>query len=170
MPISTNLRVNQKGLSVLIVIVGAVLILGIAGGVYFFNSKKDNPDQLFQRPADKLFPYSQTKTTKSSTPTAESNPASEYCIKVGGELQSQTRGDGEEYDICSFGNDKSCEEWALYRRNCPPEGVKTLGFGSPEEIYCALIGGKTTAEPDADCTLPGGKVCSNSDLYNGKCQ
>lgn len=164
---SNGLRVNQKGLSMLIVIAGVVFALAVAGSMYFLNSKKDNPDQLLQRPVDKLYPYSQTKTIKPSTSKAESNPASEYCIKVGGELQSQTRGDGGEYDTCSFGNDKSCEEWTLYRRNCPSGGIKTSGFNSPEEIYCALIGGKNAA--GLICNLPNGKNCPAKDLYNGLC-
>lgn len=147
----------QKGFSAIVLILIVLVVIVVAGGVYI--NGKDNPDQIFQRP----------KAEKTAT-TSLSNPASEYCIKVGGTLESQTRGDGGEYAVCNFEDNQSCEEWALYRRNCPIGGIKTTGYDTPEEIYCVLTGGKTTATPNSSCTLPGGNVCSNSDLYNGKCQ
>ncbi len=154
---------TQKGLSAVLLVLVIVVILGIAGGVYFLNTKKDNPDQLIPRTV---------KTTANNTgdSTNLSNPASEFCIKVGGELSSEKRGDGGEYALCNFKDDMACEEWALYRRQCPIGGIKTIGFDTKEEAYCALTGGKTIGGSDAKCTLPNGKTCSNLDLYNSKCE
>src|SRR5512139_1273126 len=47
------------------------------------------------------------------------NPASENCIKQGGTVQIQTRGDGGQFGICLFEDNMQCEEWALLRGECP---------------------------------------------------
>lgn len=151
----------QKGLSSVILILVIIVVLTAIAGIYVSNKKNNNevlPKQVRN--------YTDLEGNQSTT---LSNPASEYCIKVGGELQSKTRGDGGEYSVCNFEDNQSCEEWALYRRNCPIGGIKTIGYDTPEEIYCALIGGKTTAQPNSNCNLPNGNTCSNNDLYNGKC-
>lgn len=174
---------SQKGLSLTFLLLVVTILLGLGGLFYYFNQVKDNPTKIFDRPGDLKQLYdkknrqvleSESKS-KSSNPLNSagagiSNPASENCIKVGGTLESETRGDGGEYAVCMFEDNQSCEEWALFRRDCPIGGIKTIGYDSPEQIYCVQIGGKTIAESNAKCTLPNGNVCSNEDLYNGKCQ
>ncbi len=81
----------------------------------------------------------------------------------------QQRGDGGEYGLCNFEDAYACEEWALMRGDCPVEGVKTTGFDTVAQKYCAWVGGHTLAEPNAKCTFKDGKVCLNDDLYSGKC-
>ncbi len=98
-----------------------------------------------------------------------SNPASENCIAQGGTLTIETRGDGGQFGLCNFEDNMSCEEWALYRGECPAGGVKTTGFDNIEQMYCAWLGGKTSAVENSTCTLPNGNTCATSDLYNGKC-
>lgn len=161
----------QKGFSVVsIIFIVVILIAVFAVGVYVLvpmitNSYKNDRSKIQQS-------YTQNKKSPDSQVLNSdlSDPASEYCIKVGGDLKAQTRSDGGEYSLCNFANDQSCEELALYRRDCPIGGVKTAGFNTPEQIYCVQLGGKTAASENAKCTLPNGKVCSNSDLYSGKCQ
>ncbi|MCE9625905.1 MAG: DUF333 domain-containing protein [Deltaproteobacteria bacterium] len=97
------------------------------------------------------------------------NPASGHCGKAGGKLSIQKRGDGGEYGVCTFEDNRQCEEWALLRGTCPPGGIKITGYTSPAQIYCAIQGGKTTADPGAPCALPDGQVCENEALFNGKC-
>lgn len=175
---------SQKGFSLLVVVALTALILGLGTISYYLYSKSDNPIQLFNRPKDQKLAFEQRNKKRLESAAVKkgteispistvgmgiSNPASEYCIKVGGDLQTLTRGDGGEYSICNFPDDQSCEEWALYRRKCPLGGVKTIGYDSPEEIYCVQLGGKTLSSPDSRCTLPTGQTCLNTDLYNGKC-
>jgi len=100
---------------------------------------------------------------------ALANPASVNCTQQGGQLIMQHRGDGGEYGVCLFEDNRQCEEWALFRGDCPKGGVKITGYTAPEAIYCAISGGKTTDSPNADCILPGGKVCSNEAFYKGQC-
>jgi putative hemolysin len=159
MPPLLNPDVKQKGFNSLFLILIAVVFI-LVDGIWFFNSQKGITGEI----------SSKETVSENGQSVDLANPASEYCIEVGGQLQSEVRGDGGEYSLCNFPDDRSCEEWALFRKQCPVGGIKTIGFDTKEEVYCALIGGKTTAEPDADCKLPGSKICSNSDLYNGKCQ
>lgn len=97
------------------------------------------------------------------------NPASQYCISVGGSLVIRTRGDGAAYGLCQFTDNRACEEWALFRGNCPVGGIRTTGFDTIAQQYCAWLGGQTLALPRAVCTLPNGTVCPDDALYNGKC-
>lgn len=97
------------------------------------------------------------------------NPASVNCEKVGGTLSIQTLGNGAQYGLCNFEDDMSCEEWALFRGNCPVGGVKTTGYDNTGQMYCAWLGGKTLAVPNSQCTLPDGTVCSTDSLYAGTC-
>ncbi len=109
-----------------------------------------------------------TRTDKQTSTLA--NPASENCAKVGGTLVLQQRGDGGSYGLCMFEDNMACEEWALYRGQCPVGGVKTTGYDTVDQRYCAWLGGQTVAEENASCTLPSGNVCRDDALYNGTCQ
>lgn len=97
------------------------------------------------------------------------NPASVNCTKVGGNLVIQKRGDGGEYGLCYFEENRACEEWALVRGDCPLGGRKTTGYQTIDQNYCAWSGGETFAVPNSQCTFKNGKVCSTIDFYNGKC-
>jgi putative hemolysin len=98
------------------------------------------------------------------------NPASVNCVKKGGTLEIKTNGTGGQYGLCMFEDNMACEEWALFRGDCPVGGVKTTGYDNIEQSYCAWVGGKTLAVSNATCTLPNGKVCSDKAVYNGTCQ
>ncbi len=45
-----------------------------------------------------------------------SNPASDYCLALGGELEIVTGPDGQQ-GICTLPTGEVIEEWALYRRD-----------------------------------------------------
>lgn len=111
-----------------------------------------------------------------SLPAQIANPASENCIKQGGTLLIQKRGDGGEYGICVFEDNRQCEEWAMMRGDCPVGGLKITGYITPAAIYCAITGGEyaITGKSGADdeqgsCTFKNGKTCDVWDLFNGKC-
>ena len=111
-------------------------------------------------------------TTQQPTPvvstTQLANPASVNCQKQGGNLVIKTQPNGQ-YGVCYFEDNMACEEWALYRGQCPKGGVKTTGYDTQAQIYCAWRGGKTLAVPNATCTLPDGTVCGDEAYYNGTC-
>ena len=97
------------------------------------------------------------------------NPASVNCTKSGGHLAIEKRGDGGEYGVCYFDDNKACEEWALFRGECPQGGVKTTGLDSIEQKYCAWSGGQTLAVENSVCTFKDGSTCSTGAFYKGKC-
>lgn len=111
-----------------------------------------------------------TKTNKTSVQTQSlANPASVHCDEVGGTLSIETRGDGGQYGVCTFEDNQQCEEWALYRGECPVGGINIAGYDTPQQVYCAITGGKTEAVENAICTLPNGAECSVDSYYNGTC-
>ncbi len=106
---------------------------------------------------------------------ALANPASTNCIKAGGQLSLHKRGDGGEYGICTFEDNRQCEEWALFRGECPKGGVKVTGYTSPAQIYCVIQGGKTIAvnaidEKNTPCIFPNGARCTLQSFFDGQCQ
>jgi putative hemolysin len=98
------------------------------------------------------------------------NPASGNCQKVGGLLKMQKRPDGGEYGLCFFEDNRACEEWALFRSECPVGGVKTTGYDTEAQKFCAWSGGQTTAVANAICTFANGSNCPVDAYYSGSCQ
>ncbi len=98
------------------------------------------------------------------------NPASTYCLQKGGSVDIRKRGDGGKYGVCVFEDNKQCEEWAMLRGNCKSGGIKVTGYDTDAQRYCAISGGKTIAQADANCIFDDGLVCNNIDLFNGDCE
>lgn len=114
--------------------------------------------------------YIYQKSVQKTSPTNQlANPASVHCSEVGGTLTIEKRGDGGEYGLCYFEDNRACEEWALLRGDCPLGGVKTTGFDTIDQNYCAWSGGQTFATVDSVCTFKDGSTCSTKDFYNGTC-
>ncbi|HOX23096.1 MAG TPA: DUF333 domain-containing protein, partial [Elusimicrobiales bacterium] len=104
--------------------------------------------------------------------SAIANPASVNCEKLKGQLKILKKPDGGEYGVCIFEDNRQCEEWALFRKECPKGGVKITGYTTPETIYCAITGHEAVEGPDGKpgtCTVDG-KTCPASEYYkNGSC-
>ena len=104
------------------------------------------------------------------------NPASENCVQEGGTLVIQTRGDGGEYGVCVFPENRQCEEWAMFRGECPVGGIEVAGYRTPAAQYCAITGGtyQVTGNRDTDqeqgtCTFKNGQTCDAGEYYAGTC-
>ncbi len=119
----------------------------------------------------KYFQVSNNQLAEVAAPASVqmANPASTNCLKQGGKIEIQTRGDGGQYGLCYFEDNRACEEWALMRGDCPLGGRKTTGFDTIDQKYCAWLGGDTYAVPDSICTFKDGSKCPTIDFYNGKC-
>ena len=48
------------------------------------------------------------------------NPASEYCVEEGGQVEIRQDAQGGEFGVCIFDDGSECEEWELYRGECEP--------------------------------------------------
>lgn len=116
-----------------------------------------------------------------SKPTQESNgqlpnPASENCIQEGGKLVIQKRGDGGEYGVCLFEDNRQCEEWAMFRGECPIGGIKVTGYVTTASQYCAITGGEYTvtgnsgaSDEQGSCAFKNGTTCDVWEYFNGTC-
>lgn len=121
-----------------------------------------------------------TAVTEAAATTAAqsgmSNPASDNCVKQGGTLQMEKRGDGGEYGVCVFEDNLQCEEWAMMRGECPVGGIKITGYVTPAAAYCAITGGNYTVTGNSNqdneqgtCTFKNGVTCDAAAYYNGTC-
>lgn len=104
------------------------------------------------------------------------NPASVNCIEQGGTLEIRERGDGGEYGVCLFDDNRQCEEWAMLRGDCPVGGIRVTGYLTEAAIYCAITGSEYTVTGTGDsgqeqgtCTLVSGEVCEATAYFDGDC-
>lgn len=104
------------------------------------------------------------------------NPASQNCAAKGGTLRIERRPDGGQYGVCVFVDNYQCEEWALFRGECPAGGLRVTGYITPAARYCAITGGRYAvvaksgaADEQGACTLPGGKACDAAAYFAGTC-
>ncbi|MFA5353197.1 MAG: DUF333 domain-containing protein [Thermodesulfovibrionales bacterium] len=104
------------------------------------------------------------------------NPASENCIRQGGSLVILKHGDGGEYGVCVFADNRQCEEWAMFRGDCPVGGIAVAGYRTPAARYCGITGGNyqargnnKTGEEQGTCSFRNGRSCDAWDYFAGKC-
>lgn len=102
--------------------------------------------------------------------------AAKYCKENGGTVTVKQRGDGKDYDVCLFEDNRQCEAESLLSGDCPVGGLKVTGYITEAATYCAILGGsyeiiETEDEvEDGSCSFFNGNVCDAWDLYNGKCE
>jgi putative hemolysin len=104
------------------------------------------------------------------------NPASQNCAAKGGTLRIENRPDGGQFGVCVFVDNYQCEEWALFRGECPVGGLRVTGYTTAAARYCAITGGRYTvttksgaADEQGTCALPGGRTCDVDAYYAGTC-
>jgi dipeptidyl-peptidase-4 len=124
-----------------------------------------------------LTPASEATQIAAPGPSGIANPASVNCLKQGGTLSIETRGDSGQYGICYFEDNRQCEEWALMRDECPGGGAKVTGYVTPAARYCAITGGEYTitgksgeSDEQGTCTLKNSTQCDAWEYFNGKCE
>jgi hypothetical protein len=109
-------------------------------------------------------------------PATLTNPASVNCTQRGGSLHMERRPDGSEYGVCVFADNYQCEEWAMFRGECPVGGLRVMGYITQSARYCAITGGRYVVPANGgasnekgQCGLPGGKTCDADAYYAGSC-
>lgn len=157
----------------------------VAAGWRPAESANCPPDQPISAcevtPAQRLYTVTLNCGVEASQETAAAsagmpNPASVNCIEQGGTLAIEERSDLGQIGVCTFEDNRQCEEWALLRGDCPVGGVKVTGYATPAARYCAITGGAyaitgNSGQDDEQgaCTLPHGAQCDAWDYYNGLC-
>jgi putative hemolysin len=96
------------------------------------------------------------------------NPASANCEAQGGKLEIKDKTNGQ-YGICYFEDNRQCEEWALFRGECPEGGLKITGYENDAQIFCAITGGQVDIQKNI-CTTARGEQCDIDAYYNGGCE
>lgn len=109
----------------------------------------------------------------STAPTLRlANPASTNCLEKGGQLEIKD-GPAGQYGICFFEDNRQCEEWALFRGDCPVGGRKVTGYMSDATVYCAITGHEAVegSQPGQDGTCKvDGVTCLAQEFYEkGTC-
>lgn len=164
-------KIDQRGFSILqiIIVLALVMLIGTIGNFLIKKANSTNrldPDD-YVKESQVEPPMEEVAASPDSTELA--NPASTNCVNKGGQVVTKTLPSGGQYGVCLFKDDRECEEWTLYRGQCPDGGVKTIGYDTPEEIFCVIFGGKTTATKNPTCAFNDGSTCSALAYYNGTC-
>jgi len=155
------MKSNKKQLAIIFLIIILIAAIDIFYAVKYFGSKKDA--KLQQTQSEVL------NIENQSEPAGIANPASQYCGEQGGNSVIKTKDDGSQYGLCYFDDNRACEEWAMMRGECPVGGVKTTGYDTEAQRFCAWSGGATYAVENAVCTFGDGSTCLADDFYNGNC-
>lgn len=153
---------NFKGFAQLYLVIGVIVLLAIVGGAYLMGAS--HPETVVTNAA--------TPTPDPSAVTAAGAVASEAytkCVNNGGFVSTSRRGNWGYYNVCNFTDDMSCELYALYLGQCPVGGVKTIGYSTTDQVFCALRGGQPMGSENGQCKLPDGKICTTSSVYEGTC-
>ncbi|MFH1608701.1 MAG: DUF333 domain-containing protein [Patescibacteria group bacterium] len=146
----------------LIIIIVTVLI---AVGIFYFYQRSAQKDFLTENVINNLEVQIEDNN---QTPTRIANPASDNCLKLGGNLIIKKRGDGGEYGLCYFEDNRACEEWALFHGDCPVGGLKTTGLDTIDQEYCVWLGGELS-NSNSVCIFKNSLECSIEEFYNGEC-
>lgn len=167
--------------AILVITLAAMLLTGCVTTITPVPAGESASDEAAaETPTEAALEETATITSEESSATPGAvgmpNPASENCMAQGGVLTIEKRGDGGEFGVCTFEDNRQCEEWALMRGQCPVGGIKVTGYLTPAARYCAITGGEyadngTTSEEDEQgtCTFTTGASCPAADYYNGQC-
>jgi len=140
------------------VIAGAVLL---AGGYMLGAHQKAEPAVLA---------VTSTPTISTTKAGAVASAAYSKCVQNGGFVSTARRGSSGYYNVCNFADDMSCELYSLYNGQCPVGGVKTVGYSTTGQVFCALRGGSPQGNANGQCKMPDGKTCSTAAVYSGACE
>jgi len=98
------------------------------------------------------------------------NPASQNCLDKGGRLEIRSNKKGE-YGVCLFEDNRQCEEWSLFRGECPVGGMKITGYENEAQSYCAITGGTVegVGTESVLCKRIDGTLCEVQSNFDGAC-
>jgi putative hemolysin len=63
-------------------------------------------------------------TATTLTPEQMANPASKFCVDQGDKLEIRKNKNGDEYGVCIFKDNRECEEWKFFAKECGVEYIK----------------------------------------------
>jgi len=151
---------NKKPLEIAGIIITAIILVFLA--FFIFKNQATAPTENESTQV--------TETNQEISNNSQlANPASVNCKDLGGNLTIKTKADGGQYGLCEFGEGMACEEWALFRGDCPSGGADISGLVTEAQMYCLWLGGELDNVNINTCTLSDAKVCNIEELYEGIC-
>lgn len=87
--------------------------------------------------------------------TQIANPASEYCISLGGELELTESSQGS-VGMCTLSSGEVCEEWALFRGECGDLRDTCSGDGDCVKVQTGCC----------SCSMGGEEICINKEYQS----
>ncbi|MDD4271974.1 MAG: DUF333 domain-containing protein [Patescibacteria group bacterium] len=138
------------------------------GKIYniYINSEKSEDLKALEQ----IFTTFKFTETSGSSAVGLANPASANCVQKGGKLETRNNKNGQ-YGVCLFEDNRQCEEWALFRDQCPAGGVKITGYDNDAEIFCAITGGQVegVGTKTPMCKRVDGTYCNAQANLDGDC-
>lgn len=114
--------------------------------------------------------------SSTAEPAQMANPASEYCIEQGGQVDIRKNVDGGEVGYCQFDDGSECEEWSFFRGDCQKgEFPTSTQIANPAAVYCSEQGGAYEIRTHEDggqygvCLFDDGSECDAWDFFRGDC-
>lgn len=148
-------------------ILGVIMVVVLAGCESLpVNQSVDTPEPANTNTAEAPV----VDEPEAEEPVGIANPASENCVEKGGTIEMRENKKGQ-YGVCVFEDNRQCEEWALFRDQCPVGGVKITGYDSDAQIFCAITGGEVQ-DMDTDtpmCKRIDGTLCNAQSNLDGDC-
>lgn len=114
--------------------------------------------------------------SSSSGSSQIANPASEYCVEQGGEVDIRKDVDGGEVGYCQFDDSSECEEWSFFRGECQKgEFPSSTQLANPAAVYCSEQSATYEIRDHEDggqygvCIFDDGSECDAWDFFRGEC-
>lgn len=153
-------------------VIVSVLVLALLGSIYCYEAfyAPSRGCTLEQRVCpDGSIPERNPDCSWAPCPGAQlANPASEYCVSLGGQIEiiGEEPDSGGQVGLCNLPGGTVCEEWTLFRGECPPYPA-SKNSGSPSSTSCSA---DSDCVPATDCHptscinkayyKPSGRMCT----------
>ncbi len=156
---------------IIFALVGVVVVAVVSFFLMRFDKAKEPADEQAVQTTEENGATPEVADEEQTSPVGLANPASVNCAEKGGNLSIQKRPDGGEYGVCYFEDNRQCEEWALFRGECPVGGVKVTGYEDEAQVYCAITGGEVqgVGTEIPMCKRIDGTLCNAQANFEGAC-
>lgn len=93
-----------------------IMLVAFAFGLSFWLGSKFGDAEIIN-PQTHIKRFNEIKNLNDKR-NQMANPASIYCIERKGDLEIRVAEDGNQVTYCVFDNQKECEVWAFFRKEC----------------------------------------------------
>lgn len=155
---------------IIFVVVGVVAVAVVAFFLMRFDKAEEPADEQAVQTTEENGVTPEVADEEQTLPVGLANPASANCLEKGGTLEMRESKAGQ-YGVCFFEDNRQCEEWALFRGECPVGGMKVTGYEDEAQVYCAITGGEVegVGTESPMCKRIDGTYCNVQANLDGEC-